>query len=328
MAFRFDIEESSAANAERMLTRQVAKAARLLRTGLDDDAQVAPGIHGARKCLKRARAVLKLVRPGIKRSAAKRLNASLRLCAQSLGSERDRAVGLATLQWLAERPEGVSDQLAAAIRKLYLAPDETAARTRSPGDDVREVLLDAVAQADAIAAAHIPKLDLARLENRDVAQAYAATYADGRARFFALDILTADDEDVHDLRKPVQHHWRQTALLLALWPDALTLRLETARRVSKTLGIDHDLSILASRVEEGLHVRTLSAEKRLFLARCRELQRELRSEVAPWLRRLYGAPPAMWEEAITQWWTAARDELAQESRMASPLVPMRATSHV
>lgn len=327
MAFRFDISGSVGGNAEAMLSRQLSKAARLLRAGLEDADKVGPGIHGARKCLKRSRALLKLIRPGLKRSRAKRFNAALRGCGRALGGERDRAVGLETLAWLSARPGAVPSTLQTAIRKLYLAPDE-----RGPIDQsratvaVRETLMEALEQTEALRSQHVPALNLEKVDERHVAAAYAATYADGRNRYFAIDVLTADDEDVHDLRKPVQHHWRQTSLLADLWPDEQSLRLETARRVSKALGIDHDLSLLSERVDEGLHVQRLSSAKLKFLDHCREMQVQLRHEADPWLRRLYAMPPDVWTETVDHWWQSARDELAQSAIGDSPLVPARGTT--
>jgi hypothetical protein len=307
MAFRFDISKTVPENAEEMLSRQLGKALRQLKAGLDADEAVAPGIHGARKNLKKARSLLKLLRPGLKRPAARRMNRALRDCGRALSGERDRTVGLETLDWLETvQREPLPEQLVSAVRKLYLAPsDPGAAVAEQQAVSARETLVDGIERADAIVCGMLPQLELDRLRPEHIATAYAAGYADGRDRFLALDILTAEDEDVHDLRKPVQRHWRQTALLLDLWPEEMTVRLETARHVSKLLGMDHDLSLLAERVAEGLHVRGLARSKADFIGRCRTVQGQLRREVRPWLLRLYGPQPAAWEETLTLWWEAA-----------------------
>src|SRR5262249_47698860 len=85
MAFRFKIDEPIEKGFRRVGAEQIEKARRQLSANADPAAEV----HEARKCMKRARALLRLGRNGLGETVYRAENAQLRSIAQSLSGARD-----------------------------------------------------------------------------------------------------------------------------------------------------------------------------------------------------------------------------------------------
>ena len=139
MAYRFSHEESF----EQALHRIGAEQFHRLMTELATSS--APGaIHQTRKCIKRLRAVLRLVRPGIGEHAFKRENARLRDAARLLSKSRDRTVLRQTSTWLAQQQDSPDDAAFARLDKV-LAGDALEAAVVDSEDlsEARAVLVKA-----------------------------------------------------------------------------------------------------------------------------------------------------------------------------------------
>src|SRR6185436_4156312 len=114
---------------------------------------------------------------------------------------------------------------------------------------------------------------------RSLAKGLRLCYRDTRKAFqhgFASD----RDEDLHDWRKCVQHHWRQMQLLAPCFPSELTARAEAARTLSQILGDDHDISLLSRLISTPTMVFGTQEETAAFLKRCRKRHKALRKEAS------------------------------------------------
>ncbi|MEZ5851728.1 MAG: CHAD domain-containing protein [Hyphomicrobiaceae bacterium] len=301
MPYRFKPKESLEENIRRIAVEQVDRV--LALPGDDVERQV----HETRKCLKRARALLRLVRDGLPRTQARELNATLREAGQMLSRQRDRDVRQGTLAALRE---GARPALTAALGRA-----QAHNRAATPPTDPAATAKSEAHATEALAVVH------ARL--REVRETLAGLSLRGdtetirrglerthRAARQALCDIAQDphDEAFHELRKVVQAHWRQTVLLSGAWPQMMQTRATIAQDLSQALGQEHDFTMLAQwclgQVGNGLAARDAGA----IATACRQRQEELRMRCLAEAERLFNGKPrrfardtvALWELAITR----------------------------
>lgn len=291
MAYRFKLDENLNAGFRRIGLEQINRAQR----ELEDAADPALAVHGARKSLKRIRALLRLVRPGLGEDAFARENARFRDIARLLASARDKHVLLQTAEKL-ERQGGshVKAAFAAARGMLSGRPNRAAHNGSSRGAEaVIAELRDSMKR--------FKKLRIEPDNFNAVTKGLEQSYRRGR-RAFALAYECLDDEAFHDWRKSVQQHWRHMALLSRAWPELMNARASEARELSQTLGDDHDLSMLASLAKDELSVE----HARVIGHLASERQDKLREAVWPRGLRLFAAKPARLRHKLELYWTLAR----------------------
>src|SRR3954463_4871672 len=115
MSYRLDLDEPVPVALRDVATERLERAVRRLREEHTDDPVEA--VHGARKDLKKARALLRLARPGMSRDAYRRENRTLRDIGRAMSGGRDADVMVETSDALADR-FGQSREFAALHRRL------------------------------------------------------------------------------------------------------------------------------------------------------------------------------------------------------------------
>src|SRR4051812_14068943 len=128
MSYRLDLDAPVAGELRAVAVERLQRAARRLREEHDDDPVQA--VHGARKDLKKTRALLRLARPGVPRKAYRRENRALRDLGRAMSGGRDADVMVETSEALGERfgDEHPRRQFAALRRRLATrAQDERGA---------------------------------------------------------------------------------------------------------------------------------------------------------------------------------------------------------
>ncbi len=196
------------------------------------------GVHSARKCLKRLRSLLLLVRPGMPEPMFANLTDRLAVIARGLAPARDAHALIDAVDKLERETgpgpgQGPIQSLRAWLHKRRHAAEQNL--ERSAASDAMRALLEV---RPAFAGLAVYPDDF-----RSVAKGLRRCYRATRQSFqhaFADD----RDEDLHEWRKGVQHHWRQMQLLAPCWPSELNARAEAARGLSQILGDDHDISLL------------------------------------------------------------------------------------
>lgn len=131
-------------------------------------------------------------------------------------------------------------------------------------------------------------------------------------------LVSESDENLHDWRKGVQHHWRQMQLLAPCWPSELTARVEAARSISQLLGDDHDISLLCQLVSTPTMTFGSPEETAAFLKRCRKRHRALRKEAAAQGARLFVERSQPFAERIEAYWMAAAGRAGKPSLVEPP----------
>jgi CHAD domain-containing protein len=260
MSYGLTFSDEPRESVERVRREQLESAVQSLETG-DDPVEA---IHDARKRIKKTRALLRLARPGLKRKAYRRRNRALRDAGRGMSGTRDADVLAETVDALAERfagrhPARFFDDARAAVASDdgALEAGDHVAVLRQLADD--EWPLRRALDADALA------------------DSLKSTYVRGRAAFERAD-RKPTTTNLHEWRKRVKDLWYQQRLLEDTWPGVMKAQAKEAKTLSKLLGEDHDLAMLAEHVDdEALHL--LIAERRAeLLAAARDLGRRVYAE--------------------------------------------------
>jgi CHAD domain-containing protein len=258
MSYGLTFTETPAEAVERVRREQLDAAADSLERGEDP----VEAIHDARKRIKKTRALLRLAGPGLSKKRYRRRNRALRDAGRAMSSTRDADVLAETIDDLAERYAGQQ-------------PTTFFARIRKGLETEPEA--DASAHADALRALAGEAWPLKDLSPEDLAASLRHTYARGRKAF-----ATADGDpttaNLHEWRKRVKDLWYQQRLLEAIWPGVMKAQAKEAKALSKLLGSDHDLAVLAQHVDDPDLHDLIDARRAELLADARALGRRVYAE--------------------------------------------------
>jgi CHAD domain-containing protein len=270
------------------------------------------GVHSARKCLKRLRSLLLLVRPGMPEPAFLTLTNRLAQIARGLAAARDAAALTDAIDKL-ERETGAGPglgplhSLRAWLQKRRHAAEQNL--ERSAASDAMRGLLEI---RPAFAGLAVYPDDFRSL-SKGLRQCYRATREAFRHAF-----VSERDEEVHEWRKGVQHHWRQMQLLAPRWPSELSARAEAARSLSQVLGDDHDISLLIRLISTPTMMFGTPDETAAFLKRCRRRHKALRKEARAQGERLFAERARPFAERIETYWQIAGGDAAKAKAEARP----------
>lgn len=289
MGFCFQRNEPVARAIQRLGCERLQRARQLLRNCSGPEA-----IHGARKEIKRARAVLELAQPIARKKEFRGVKKPLRKAAAHLSKPRDATVRAKTLRDLTRRfkrelPRGSFRDQRMALRKK----------------SEREIqkFIDERTEVDRLlrrAAKRFRELKIKTDGWNAVAPGFKAIYRSARnAHHRALQ--THSSTDFHEWRKHAKALWCQLKLLEPIWPeqmDHLTRDLET---VGELLGEDHDLCILRDTLRKS---RSNGADLNRLNALITKRQSQLRAQAIAAARNLHLEKPADFCERVGAYWRA------------------------
>lgn len=294
MAFRLRLDDAIEKEFRRIGAEQIERALRQLAAGAD----LSIAVHETRKCMKRARALLRLAREGLGESVFGAENARLREIAAQLATSRDDQVMIETATLLASEADGGRQDVLKRIKAALVASQSREAPAADP-----EVV--AAARADLERA--LRRFRRLRLGSDDVSvlvRGHVRSYRKGRKLSQSI-ALSDSAETFHDWRKSVQTHWRHMQLFSKAWPDMAEARVALARDLSQILGEDHDLAVLDARLAE-LESDSLTADD---INEVRDIigqrQRALRTSALPRGRALFAAGSEAHGRWLTGVWEAA-----------------------
>ncbi|WP_110708318.1 CHAD domain-containing protein [Salinicola sp. CR57] len=295
MPYRLKAREEIESGVRRIATEQVDRAKRALA-----DEHPASAIHELRQRCKKVRALLRMVRPALGKRYA-RENRRFRDLAREVAADRDDQVLVKTFDaLLAQVDERIDRRHYAAIRrKLDLRRQHSFEQERSPDLGALDArLLEA---REAIALWRLDRSGFAA-----IAGGWRQSYEQGR------EALTRAREEpttavLHEWRKHVKYHRHHCSLLRESWPRALETRAEEGHRLSDMLGDDHDLAMLAERLN-GEEMFSVDATRRAQLVGWIEHRRSnLRSQALPLGRRLFAEPGKPVRKRMARYWDIATD---------------------
>ncbi|MCB0968255.1 MAG: CHAD domain-containing protein [Ilumatobacter sp.] len=232
-------------------------------------------VHEVRKRCKKIRAMARLVRPVVRRSAYREVNGLARDAARELGTFRDARALLATFERLIDDGDG-DDDLAAARQLLLADQDDAAADLSAEHPAVersRRLLVDLRGTLD-------------RLVSSDdgwdaIAPGLVSTYDRGRQALSA-SIDDPSGASFHEWRKRAKDTRYHLGVIVPAAPDVLIPLEATFHLLTDSLGDAHDLHVLKLRLSgtagtddalEHIAARRSDAERRAV-----ELGRQLYAE--------------------------------------------------
>ncbi len=289
-AYKFRLDRPLDREVRRIFRSQVTRARRSLKSA--DDL----GVHTARKAIKRARAVLRLIRGGISPERYRELDRALKGIGRRLAGVRDGAVAVTLTEMLTvERAvkssvsKGLSEHLETvrdAAWKSLLA-DEGIEEIRSELNDIR-----------------LSAEELEGMRAHALYDGLTETYTSGKERL-ALAIESPNADSLHGWRRQTKHYGYQLRLLTPAWPLVLRAEARAIDTLSESLGDHHDLSeLLRLAKESDLDKNAFRSLQRQVQKRCKSLE----ATIWPLGARIYAEDGAAIAQRMTVYLAAALAE--------------------
>jgi CHAD domain-containing protein len=200
-------------------------------------------VHEARKALKKARAALRLLRPGLEPAAYRAENALLRDAGRSLAPLRDTTALRDVLDALRERKAG--DRRVAVLARLA---------TGLQVEEKRFATEPAAREAALASSLRLLKQSLARAERPDFADIGGKPLAKGMRRIYrkAREALAGarasrTPEALHEWRKQTKYLLNAIAMVDGAQKGRMKKTVRRAEKLADRLGDAHDLDLLAAR---------------------------------------------------------------------------------
>jgi CHAD domain-containing protein len=294
-SYQLNAQESIPDGIKRIVSEQISRAIWQLT---DPPESRDTGVHDARKCFKKIRAVLRLVRDEIGKDVFKQENVFFRDIGRRLAPVRESAVLVQTFDRLCER---VTDQLApdafGGVR------DELVTKHRSVS---RQILEDESGLAEIVASLQTARQRVADwpLVHNDFSALFGGLqriYRRGRSGL-AEAYLSSNPENFHEWRKWVKYLWYHVRILKALWPNQFIPLANELSDLADWLGDNHDLAELHLVVLECPGMFHNEAELPLLLDLIDDWRRELEALACLPGRRIYVEKPGAFVNRIATYW--------------------------
>jgi CHAD domain-containing protein len=291
MAFHFKKKESVPKGSRRLGRERIEHALECLEKG--DQAEA---VHCARKDIKKARAVVRLVRANLKKPSYRRIIDWLREAAQKLAGPRDAYVRLRTLEKLRQHFKG---QLApAALRQIHI-------ELRHVSEEAMKRFTKKKTKRSATRTLRRGekkfRLQICGKEWKALGPGVKRTYAAGR-RAYQEVLQNPAPENFHRWRKRVKDLWYHVRLLDRAWPEQMEALAKELKTLSDHLGDDHDLVVLSQDIQEKGYGQEHPREQETLHALIGERQRELRAAALHIGPRLYAEKPAVFCDRLAGYW--------------------------
>jgi CHAD domain-containing protein len=238
MSFELKPGESLRKGTRRILRKEMEKALEPL-AGPNKESRDEV-VHEARKCFKKIRAVLRLIRPVIGEKAYRQENTCFRDAGRPLTEVRDAKIFVEAIDQLSEHfKEHIRDRSFRDVRQA-LQENLRAVRKRVLDEqNAFSVVAEAVRQARGRIKSY------ASLPNKWLALGQGLEHVYRQARQ-AYGDTTADPtiENLHEWRKQAKYLRYQLEVLGPIWPERIQELADEADRMGELLGEDDDLAML------------------------------------------------------------------------------------
>ncbi len=258
------------------------------------------GVHDARKCFKRIRALLRLTRPLLGEKRFQTENKRFRNIARSLSLARDSQAMIESLV-----------RLRAAHPKIEKNPitrpllNSLKQRRKKLESTIDSGLISCQLRKLTAAENQFRRLETGSSAFEDIIEAFRAEYARSK-RSMAKAYRTDHIDDFHEWRKAIQAHWRHMQLVRNAWPEIYSVRIAAAHEISELLGDHNDLEVLMTHVAQ--EAVTFATKRKLndFRDICRERQGVLKCAAGPRGERLLAEPPRSFANRFVAYWQSAK----------------------
>jgi CHAD domain-containing protein len=284
LGYCFRAGEELSEAVKRIVAEQLTRALEVLSRPGDSLATV---VHEARRCLKRARSVLRLVKFAIP-NAYREENARLRDVGRSLSELRDSHAPIQTLEDLEGRrknrqPNGSRQRV---FREAHTFLENRSRQIAKAMDECG--MNNSIAQFKA-ALSHIQRLSFAKVDGPGIRKSLYRSVKRGRKAF---DVAQAEDhaDNFHEWRKRAKDLRYQLSLFAELHPD-LKQYSKSAKKLEQLLGDDHNLAVLTGLLTES---QDPDGEPHFLRKQICERQSALRKKARKIGRHLYGEKRNVW----------------------------------
>ena len=263
------------------------------------------GVHDARKCLKRLRSLLVLIRPGLPEPVFLSLTDRVRTIARGLAPARDAHALLDAIDKLGDDDLDPGESTPIRALRAWLHRRRQAAERSLESNTASDAMRGLFALRPAMASLAVYPDGF-----QPVAKGLRESYRSGR-KAFTQAFASGSDEDFHEWRKTLQHHWRHMQLLTPCWPFELSARVDAARALSQVLGDDHDIALLRQLVAAPTMVFASPEDTQTFLKRCRNRHKALRREAETRGARLFVERSRPFVDRIEAYWLTAAQGIGE-----------------
>jgi CHAD domain-containing protein len=297
MSYRLSFDEPLPKTLNATALELFEHATGAVRDDMADDPVEA--VHEVRKDLKKARSMLRLVRPAIPGKVYRRENRRLRDAARDISGARDADVMVETVDKLAERYVGRLPKRAFTTLRRRLAKDATGSSQLAGSEE----LLGALEAARARVGEWTPE----GCDGSTLRAGAIRAYTRGRDALAAAE-RDPSAENLHEWRKRVKDLWYHQRLLRNAWKDPLKTMAGESHRLADLLGDDHDLAVLADRLGGSAELTDGSAllDRETMLTLIAERRGELQAEALDLGRRVYAEKPKAYGRRLARYMGAAR----------------------
>ncbi len=300
MTFELRREEALRKGIRRIVRKQLEEAHELLTGGNQGPRDEL--VHEARKCFKKVRAVLRLVRPVLGAKTYRAENLCFRDAARPLTEVRDARILVETLDALVQHfqehlagrafkdvRQGLQDNLRAVRRRVL---DEQNAFT-VVGAEVRQALGRVK--------------DWANVSNRwsSIGEGLEDTYRQARAAF-AEAAAKPSVETLHEWRKQAKYLRYQLEVVRPVWEARLGELADEADRMGELLGDDHDLAVLRQMLTDAPERFGDESDREVLLALIDRRRAELEQEAMLLGKQFFQDKPRPFARRVKGYWKTWR----------------------
>jgi CHAD domain-containing protein len=301
MAFRIEADEKLPEGIRRIACEQIERASLLLAPPVADRDEA---IHNVRKCFKKIRGTLRLVRDEIGEEVYTFENRCFRDLGRKLAAARDVASMMGAAEMLLKRNESRPGTLVvqAVLDRL---------KSERDGDD------GGISEIDqAIAEVHRELEEaLERAKEWPVERnRFAAIdgglkriYRMGRRAFFEA---TSDPtmKNLHEWRKEVKYLWYCARILERMWPEIFDAMTHELHALADDLGDDHDLAMLRQRVHDRPELVDNEIDIALLFSLIDERRDSLQESAKSRGARIYSEQPKRFIRRMRTYWKAWQED--------------------
>jgi CHAD domain-containing protein len=263
----------------------------------------AESVHRARKALKKARAALRMLRPGVKEATYRWANETLRDAARPLSEARDAQV-------LGDTLAAVLNRYGTPARHLQVeALRRTIAHHRTV---THQSLLEkpaAIAHSRGLlreARARVATLSIDAGDWDVLGPGLKRVYSQCKRAMTNVE-SSASPAAFHEWRKQVKYLRYELTILQPLWPALIDALSDQAHRLTDYLGEDHDLTVL--REMAVAHRRDLPDRGfEALLALIERRQEQLRKKAMQLGARLFEEKPKRFVARFGDYWDQWRQD--------------------
>jgi len=257
-------------------------------------------VHDARKCCKKIRAVLRLVRDEIGQDLYRRENALYRDAARELSNLRSSAVMAETLDELRERfkDDLPPDAFINVRQGLMTKHDRALQDAVESGSLLLQVAEDLTAGRERLT--HLP---LNTEHFSTLRQGVRRVYRRGR-QAMRTSSKNPTTENLHEWRKRVKYLRYQMRILNLLEPVIVHALAEDLDKLSDLLGLDHDLAELSVIVQTTPSLSSSKKGLRKLQSHIDLYRLELQADACELGERIYAESPRAFVDRLEGYWKA------------------------